>query len=92
MTTGKTIALTRWAFVDKVMSLLFNMLSRLSNFPSKEEASFNFMAEIIIYSDFGAPQNKGWPQASVSVTQGPSASLGATPLAYASKLSYNENF
>ena len=30
MTTGKTIALTRWNFVDKVMSLLFNMLSRLS--------------------------------------------------------------
>ena len=29
MTTGKTIALTRWMFVEKVMSLLFNMLSRL---------------------------------------------------------------
>ena len=29
MTTGKTIALTRWTFVGKVMSLLFNMLSRL---------------------------------------------------------------
>ena len=29
MTTGKTIALTRWTFVDKVMSLLFNMLSSL---------------------------------------------------------------
>ena len=29
ITTGKIIALTRWAFVDKVMSLLFNMLSRL---------------------------------------------------------------
>ena len=29
MTTRKTIALTRWAFVDKVMSLLFNMLSSL---------------------------------------------------------------
>ena len=29
MTTGKTIALTRWTFVHKVMSLLFNMLSRL---------------------------------------------------------------
>ena len=29
MTTGKTIALTRWTFVDKVSSLLFNMLSRL---------------------------------------------------------------
>ena len=30
MTTGKTIALTRWTCVDKVMSLLFNMLSRWS--------------------------------------------------------------
>ena len=29
MPTGKTTALTRWTFVDKVMSLLFNMLSRL---------------------------------------------------------------
>ena len=29
MTTGKTIALTRWTFVGKAMSLLFNMLSRL---------------------------------------------------------------
>ena len=29
MTTGKIIALTRWTFVDKVMHLLFNMLSRL---------------------------------------------------------------
>ena len=29
MTTGKTIALTRWTFVRKVMSLLFNLLSRL---------------------------------------------------------------
>ena len=30
MTTGKTIGLTRWIFVSKIMSLLFNMLSRLS--------------------------------------------------------------
>ena len=29
MTTGKTIALTRWTFVGKAMSLLYNMLSRL---------------------------------------------------------------
>ena len=29
MTTGKTIALTRWTFVGKIISLLFNMLSRL---------------------------------------------------------------
>ena len=35
--TGKTIALTRQTFVDKVMSLFFNMSSRLViNFPSKE--------------------------------------------------------
>ena len=31
ITTGKAIALTRQIFVDKVMSLLFNMLSRLTN-------------------------------------------------------------
>ena len=30
-TTGKTIALTRWTFVGKLMSLLFNMLSMLVN-------------------------------------------------------------
>ena len=29
MTIGKTIALTRWTFVDKIMSLVFNMISRL---------------------------------------------------------------
>ena len=29
MTTGKTTALTRWTFVDKAMSLLYNILSRL---------------------------------------------------------------
>ena len=57
MTTGKTIALTRWTFVGKVMSLLFNTLSRLV-ITSKEQASFNFMAAITICSDFGDPQNK----------------------------------
>ena len=37
MTTGKTIALTRWTFAGKVMSLLFNMLSMLViTFPAKE--------------------------------------------------------
>ena len=38
MTTGKTIALTRWTFVDKVMSLLFNMLSRfvIAFFPTSK--------------------------------------------------------
>ena len=58
-TTGKTIALTRRTFVDQVMSLLFNVLSRLViAFEEKEQVSFNFMAAVTIYSDFGAPQNK----------------------------------
>ena len=39
MTTGKTIALTRWIFVSKVMSLLFNMLPRLA-IAFFQEASF----------------------------------------------------
>ena len=58
MTTGKTIALTRRTFVGKVMSLFFNMLSRLIRFPSKEQASFNFTAGVTICSDFGAQENK----------------------------------
>ena len=62
MTTGKTIALTRWTFVGKVMSLLFNMLSRLvigaSVFSSKEQVSFNFMAAVTICGDFEAKKLK----------------------------------
>ena len=53
MTNGKTKALTRWTFIGKVISLLFNMLSRLViTFFFKEEASFNFMAAVTICSDF----------------------------------------
>ena len=37
MTTGKTIALTRWTFISKVMSLLFNMLSRAGRAWGHEE-------------------------------------------------------
>ena len=58
MTTGKTIALTRWTFVGKVMSLLFNMLSRLVITSSREQVSFNFMAAVSIYSDFRSQENK----------------------------------
>ena len=56
MTTGKTIALTRWTFVGKVMSLLLNMLARLviTFLPRSKQASFNFMAAVTICSDFGA--------------------------------------
>ena len=48
MTTGKTIALTRWTFVDKVMSLLFNMLSRLVITFLPRSKRLNFMAAISI--------------------------------------------
>ena len=59
MTTGKTIALTIWTFISKVMSLLFNMLSSLViDFPSKEQVSFNFMAAVTICSDFRDQENK----------------------------------
>ena len=47
VTTGETIALTRWTFVGKVTSLLFSMLCG-HNFSSKEQASFNFMAAVIL--------------------------------------------
>ena len=58
MTTGKTIALTKWTFVGKVISLLFNMLSRfVIAFLSRKQASFNFMAVVTICSDFGAQKN-----------------------------------
>ena len=57
MTTGKTIALTKWTLVSKVMSL-FSVLSRcvVVSLP-RSKASFNVMAAVTICSDFGAPQN-----------------------------------
>ena len=58
MTTGKTIALTRQTFVGKVMSLLFNTLSRFV-------IAFLLRSKLLLISwlqspsaDFGAPQNK----------------------------------
>ena len=56
MTSGKTIALTTWTFTGKVMSPLFNTLSRFVT-AFKKQASFNFMAAVTIYSDFGAHEN-----------------------------------
>ena len=56
MTTGKPIALTRQTFVDKVMSLLFNMLSRLvvTFLPRSKHLLISWP----ICSDFGAQKNK----------------------------------
>ena len=58
MTTGKTIALTRRTFVGKVMSLLFNMLSRLVITFLPRSKCLNFVAAVTICSDFGAQKNK----------------------------------
>ena len=54
VTTGKTNALTVRTFVSKVMSLLFNMLSRFVIAFIPRSKSFNFMAALTISSDFGA--------------------------------------
>ena len=58
MTTGKTIALTIWTFVGKVMSLLFTMLSRLVIAFLPRSKCLNFMAAVTICSDFGVRENK----------------------------------
>ena len=58
MTTGKTTALIRWAFVGKVMYLLFNMLSRLVITFLPRSKGLSFMATVTICSDFGAPKVK----------------------------------
>ena len=57
MTTGKTIALTRWAFVCKEMSLLSNMLSRLVIAFLPRSYCLNVMAAVTICSDFGVQEN-----------------------------------
>ena len=48
MTTGKTIALTKWTFVVKVMPLLFNMLSSLVITFLSRSKNLNFMAAVTI--------------------------------------------
>ena len=59
MTTGKTIALSIWTFVGKVVSLLFNTLSRIViAFLPRSRCFLNFTAAVTIYSDFGAQENK----------------------------------
>ena len=59
MTTGKTIALTIQTLVGKLMSLLFNMLSRLvMAFLPRSKRFFHVLAVVTSCSDFGAPKNK----------------------------------
>ena len=60
MTTGRTIALTRWTFVGKVMSLLFNMLFRLviTFLPRNKRLLISWLQSPSAVI-FEAPQNKG---------------------------------
>ena len=59
MTTVKTIALISWTFVGKVMSLLFNMLSRLVvTFLPRSKLFLILWLQSIICSDFGAQKDK----------------------------------
>ena len=69
MTTGKTIALNRWTFVSKVMSLLFNMLSKLviTFLPRSKHLLISWLQSPLGFpcgsagkesGDFGAQENK----------------------------------
>ena len=60
MTTGKTATLTRRTFVGKVMSLLFNVLSRLVITFLPKSNRLLFMAAVTICCDFGAQENKAF--------------------------------
>ena len=56
VTTRKTITLTRWTFVSKITSLLFNMLSRLVIAFLPRSTLLNFMAAVTICNDFGTQE------------------------------------
>ena len=57
MATGKTIALTLWTSVGKMMSLFFNMLSRLVIAFLPRSKRLNFVAAVTVRSDFGAQES-----------------------------------
>ena len=59
MNSGKIIALTIWIFVDTVMSLLFNILSRfaIAFFPRSKSLLISWLKSTV-YSAFGAQENK----------------------------------
>ena len=61
MTTGKTISLTIWTFVGKVMSLLSNVLSRLviAFLPRNKHFLISWL-QVTICSDFAAQENKAF--------------------------------
>ena len=62
MTAGKAVALTRWTFVGKVMSLLLNMLSRLViNFlPMSRRLLISWLQSLYTDTHIAAPQVTQW--------------------------------
>ena len=58
MTTGKTMALTIRIFVSNVCFLFLIHGLVCQSFSSKEQVSFNFVAAVTVYRDFGAQENK----------------------------------
>ena len=56
VTTGKTIAVTIWTFVGKMMSLLLNTLSRFVTAFLPRSKRHNFMAAVTVCSDFWSPR------------------------------------
>ena len=58
MTTRETTALTRWTMVGKVISLLFNMLSRFVIAFRLRSKHLNFVAAVTNHSDFRTQENK----------------------------------
>ena len=58
MTTGKSIALNIYIFISRVMSMLFHMVSRFVIAFLLRSKCLNFMAAVIVLSDFGVQENK----------------------------------
>ena len=78
VTIGKTKALIGWTSVGKVMSVLFNMLSRLVIAFLPRSKPLHFMTAVTICSDFGTPKLDSLPIASPSIcheVMGPDAMI-----------------
>ena len=59
MTIGKTIDMTIWTFIGKVMFLIFNTLSRfVIAFLSRSKCLFNFMVVVTAHNNFGDQENE----------------------------------
>ena len=61
MTIGRTIVMTIWTFVGKVMSLLIKTPSRFVTAFLPRSKYLNFMVAVNVHSDFGAQENKLLP-------------------------------